>query len=762
MADFVGAVDQGTTSTRFMIFDHGGNEVARHQLEHEQILPQAGWVEHNPIEIWERTTAGHPDRAQQGQPARRRTSPRSASPTSARPPWSGTGSTGRPLLQRDRLAGHPHRPHRLRARARRARATSSAARPACRRRPTSPAARSSGSWRTSTGCGRPPRSGDAIFGNTDTLAAVEPHRRRRRRRPRHRPDQRQPHDADGPRDARLGRRAARRSSTSRGDAAARSSRRPTRRLRRRPGPTGPSAARCRSPATSATSRRPPSARSASRPARPRTPTAPATSCCSTPAPSSSAPRTACSRRSATSSATRPPSTRWRARSRSPARPCSGCATSSASSPAPRESESLARQVEDNGGVYFVPAFSGLFAPYWRSDARGAIVGLSRFNTNAHLARATLESICYQSRDVVEAMAAGLRGDASTCCKVDGGVTANELCMQIQADILGVPVSRPVVAETTALGAAYAAGLAVGFWSNTDELRENWNEDKRWEPAVDRRAARGGLRRLEEGRRADARLGRRGLSPAPDAAHDRITTRRGPTMMPSPCRRRTALQALARWQPTSSTSSSSAAAWSAPAPRSTPSPAACPSALVEARDFASGTSSRSSKLIHGGLRYLEMLDFGLVARGAAGARPAARDGSPRTWCGRCRSSTRCSTGSGSGSTSAPGVALYDTMALSGRARGVPHHRHLTRARRSRMAPVAAQGRARRRDPVLRRPGRRRAAHDDRSPAPRPRTARTCASRARVDRVPARGRAGRRRAWCSDLETGRDDRASAPGR
>jgi glycerol kinase len=145
-----------------------------------------------------------------------------------------------------------------------------------------------------------------------------------------------------------------------------------------------------------------------------------------------------------------------------------------------ESESLARQVEDNGGVYFVPAFSGLFAPYWRSDARGAIVGLSRFNTNAHLARATLEAICYQSRDVAEAMEQD-SGVQLEVLKVDGGVTANELCMQIQADVLGVPVSRPVVAETTALGAAYAAGLAVGFWKNTDELRSNWNESKRWQP-----------------------------------------------------------------------------------------------------------------------------------------------------------------------------------------------------------------------------------------------------------------------------------------
>ena len=146
-----------------------------------------------------------------------------------------------------------------------------------------------------------------------------------------------------------------------------------------------------------------------------------------------------------------------------------------------QSESLARQVPDNGGVYFVPAFSGLFAPYWRSDARGAIVGLSRFNTNAHLARATLEAICYQSRDVMEAMQAD-SGVHLDVLKVDGGVTGNDLCMQIQADVLGVDVVRPVVAETTALGAAYAAGLAVEYWSGHDDLRANCQEGRRWTPA----------------------------------------------------------------------------------------------------------------------------------------------------------------------------------------------------------------------------------------------------------------------------------------
>jgi glycerol kinase len=153
-----------------------------------------------------------------------------------------------------------------------------------------------------------------------------------------------------------------------------------------------------------------------------------------------------------------------------------------------DSETLAARVADTDGVYFVPAFSGLFAPYWRADARGVIVGLSRFHTSAHLARATLEAIAYQSRDVVEAMErdSGVRLEV---LKVDGGVTANDLCMQLQADVLGVPVVRPVVAETTALGAAYAAGLATGFWRDTAELRANWRESKRWAPSwtPDRRA-----------------------------------------------------------------------------------------------------------------------------------------------------------------------------------------------------------------------------------------------------------------------------------
>jgi glycerol kinase len=148
-----------------------------------------------------------------------------------------------------------------------------------------------------------------------------------------------------------------------------------------------------------------------------------------------------------------------------------------------EVEELARTVEDNGGVYFVPAFSGLFAPHWRSDARGVIVGLTAFANRGHLARAVLEATAWQTREVVDA-ANAVSGLPFSELRVDGGMTANGLLMQFQADVLGVPVIRPVVTETTALGAAFAAGLAVGFWSDLDELRERWAEDRRWEPRMD--------------------------------------------------------------------------------------------------------------------------------------------------------------------------------------------------------------------------------------------------------------------------------------
>lgn len=155
-----------------------------------------------------------------------------------------------------------------------------------------------------------------------------------------------------------------------------------------------------------------------------------------------------------------------------------------------EVEALAASVPDNGGAHFVPAFSGLFAPYWRSDARGVLVGLTRFITKAHIARAALEATAFQTREVLDAINEDFGGELSEL-KVDGGMTQNSLLMQFQADILGIPVLRPQVAETTALGAAYAAGLAVGFWQNLDELRQKWHEQARFEPqmAPDERAER---------------------------------------------------------------------------------------------------------------------------------------------------------------------------------------------------------------------------------------------------------------------------------
>jgi glycerol kinase len=148
-----------------------------------------------------------------------------------------------------------------------------------------------------------------------------------------------------------------------------------------------------------------------------------------------------------------------------------------------EIEKLAATVDDNGGCYFVPAFSGLFAPYWKGSARGVIAGLTRYVNKGHIARAVLEATAWQSREVVDAMNAD-SGVELKSLKVDGGMVGNELLMQFQADALGVPVIRPKIAETTALGAAYAAGLAVGFWKEVEDLRENWLEDKRWEPQMD--------------------------------------------------------------------------------------------------------------------------------------------------------------------------------------------------------------------------------------------------------------------------------------
>ncbi|MDO9380713.1 MAG: glycerol kinase GlpK [Nocardioidaceae bacterium] len=480
MADYIGSIDQGTTSTRFMIFDHGGNEVARHQLEHEQILPQAGWVEHNPTEIWERTSAviqtamdkaglTHEDLAALGITNQRETTV----------VWN--KNTGRPYYnaivwqdtRTDRIATALDRDGRgdvIRQKA-----------------GLPPAPYFSGGkiqWilENVDGVREAAEAGDAIFGNTDSYIIW--HLTGGRNGGVHVTDVTNASRTmlmdletlewddellgffDIPRQMLP---EIKSSSVSEGYGET---------LENGPfggavkitGILGDQQAAtvgqvCFAPGEAKNTYGTGNfmlLNTGTEIVRSKSGllTTPAYKFGDEP----------CVYALEGSIAVTGSAVQW-------LRDQLGIISGAA------QSESLAKQVEDNGGVYFVPAFSGLFAPYWRSDARGAIVGLSRFNTNAHLARATLEAICYQSRDVAEAMEKD-SGVVLEVLKVDGGVTANELCMQIQSDILGVPVSRPVVAETTALGAAYAAGLAVGFWKNTDELRENWNESKRWEPSWD--------------------------------------------------------------------------------------------------------------------------------------------------------------------------------------------------------------------------------------------------------------------------------------
>ncbi|WP_131741792.1 glycerol kinase GlpK [Actinomadura roseirufa] len=486
MADFVGALDQGTTSTRFMVFDHGGNEVARHQLEHEQILPRAGWVEHNPTEIWERTRAviqttlnraglGHADLAAFGITNQRETTL----------VWD--RRTGRPFYnaivwqdtRTDRIAAALERDGRgetIRHRA-----------------GLPPATYFSGGkiqWilENVDGVRAAAERGDAVFGNIDTwvlwnltggtdggVHVTDPTNASRTMLmdletldwdeellsffgvPRAMLPEIKPSSAPEPY-----------------------------------GVTRPDVLGGEVPLSGILGDQQ---------------AATVGQVCFAPGEAKNTYGTGnflllnTGEELVRSQAGMLTTVCYKFGEDAPVYALEGSIAVTGSAvqwlrdqlgiiSGAAQSEALARQVDDNGGVYFVPAFSGLFAPYWRSDARGAIVGLSRYNTNAHLARATLESICYQSRDVVEAMRTDSGVDLDVL-KVDGGVTANELCMQLQADILGVPVSRPVVAETTALGAAYAAGLATGFWTTTDELRSNWNQDKRWDPTWTDRQRRDG-------------------------------------------------------------------------------------------------------------------------------------------------------------------------------------------------------------------------------------------------------------------------------
>ena len=475
MTDFIGAVDQGTTSTRFMIFDHDGREVGRHQLEHEQILPRAGWVEHNPLEIWERTqtvigtaltsTGLHArDLAAIGVTNQRETTivwdARTGRPLHNAIVWQDTRTDSiASALERD---GHGDT---IRHKA-----------------GLPPATYFSGGklqWLLENvdGLRESAERGDALFGTPDTWVVWN-----------------LTGGADGGVHATDVTNASR---TMLMDLETLEWDDELLALFGVPRAMLPTI----NPSSHATAYGVTVARGL--------PPVPVTGVlgdqqaatvgqvCFAPGEAKNTYGTGNFLllntgeeivRSANGLLT---TVAYQLGDAKPVYALEGSIAVTGSAvqwlrdqlgiiSGASEVEHLAAQVDDSGGVYFVPAFSGLFAPYWRSDARGAIVGLSRFNTNAHLARATLEAICYQSKDVADAMTAD-SGVAIEVLKVDGGVTANELCMQLQSDILGVPVSRPVVAETTALGAAYAAGLAVGFWSSTDELRANWAQGKRWEP-----------------------------------------------------------------------------------------------------------------------------------------------------------------------------------------------------------------------------------------------------------------------------------------
>jgi glycerol kinase len=476
MPDYVGAVDQGTTSTRFMIFDHSGNEVGKHQLEHEQILPQAGWVEHNPVEIWERTASVI------------QTALNNAGLTASDLAALGITNQRETAVVWDRRTGRPYYNAIVWQDTRTDRIASALDRDERgdvirRKAGLPPATYFSGGkiqWilENVDGVRAAAESGDAIFGNTDawviwnltggTEGGV--HATDVTNASRTMLMNLETLDWD---DELLGFFGIPRSML------------PAIRPSSIPGGygeiTGLAAVRG-VPLTGDLGDQQ---------------AATVGQVCFAPGEAKNTYVTGNFMllntgeelvRSKNGLLT---TVCYQFGSAKPIYALEGSIAVTGSAvqwlrdqlgiiSAASETETLARQVADNGGIYFVPAFSGLFAPYWRSDARGAIVGLSRFDTKAHLARATLEAICYQSRDVSEAMEQD-SGVHLEVLKVDGGVTANDLCMQMQADILGVPVSRPVVAETTALGAAYAAGLATGFWSNTGELQANWNESKRWTP-----------------------------------------------------------------------------------------------------------------------------------------------------------------------------------------------------------------------------------------------------------------------------------------
>ncbi|HWS35889.1 MAG TPA: glycerol kinase GlpK [Actinoplanes sp.] len=477
MADFVGAVDQGTTSTRFMIFDHSGDEVARHQLEHEQILPQAGWVEHNPIEIWDRTVTVV------------RTAMQKANLSASDLAAVGITNQRETTVVWDKRTGRPYYNAIVWQDTRTDRIASALDRDGRgdvirRKAGLPPATYFSGGkiqWilENVDGVREAAERGDALFGNTDSWLLWNITGGREGGN----------HVTDVTNASRT---MLMNLETLDWDDELLSffdiPRAMLPEIRPSSDPNGYGTAHISGPLGGDV---PLTGDLGDQQA------ATVGQVCFRPGEAKNTYGTGnfmllnTGTELVRSEHGLLTTVAYKFGDAAPVYALEGSIAVTGSAVqwlrdqlhiinSAAESESLAARVDDNGGVYFVPAFSGLFAPYWRSDARGAIVGLSRFNTDAHIARATLEAICYQTRDVVDAMAQD-SGVTLDVLKVDGGITVNNLCMQIQADVLGVPVSRPVVAETTALGAAYAAGLAVGFWKNTDELRENWNESQRWQP-----------------------------------------------------------------------------------------------------------------------------------------------------------------------------------------------------------------------------------------------------------------------------------------
>lgn len=477
MARYVGAVDQGTTSTRFMIFDHGGNEVARHQLEHEQILPQAGWVEHNAQEVWERTQnviAGAMSKA--GISASDLAAIGITNQRETTVVWD--PKTGRPWY--NAIVWQDTRTDRIAAALDRREAGQIIRRKAG----LPPATYFSGGkiqWilENVEGVREAAERGEAVFGNMDTwviwnltggtdggahITDVTNASRTmlmnletlqwddelltffnipRAMLPQIRP-----------------------SSDPAGYGVTRAN-----------GPVGGEVLVCGDLGDQQA--------------------ATVGQVCYAPGEAKNTYGTGnfmllnTGPQIVPSNAGLLTTTCYKMDQHDTIYALEGSIAVTGSAVqwlrdqlgiirTASEIEALANSVKDNGGMYFVPAFSGLFAPYWRSDARGVIVGMSRFNNKGHLARATLEAICFQSKDVLDAMVAD-SGVQLEVLKVDGGATVNNTLMQLQADILGVPIIRPVVAETTSLGAAYAAGLAVGFWDNLEDMRQNWQIDRRWEP-----------------------------------------------------------------------------------------------------------------------------------------------------------------------------------------------------------------------------------------------------------------------------------------